>query len=196
MSSDSSMSNDEQKTGYELTDFMKEFNAKTKIDYTDGYDPKSCDEHYKNTNPLWEKEATDMPNQYGFTFDILKSHIKIDQKLFDEASDCLNKFQDHDTHLMKPLDIKKKFEAVGLDKENKAIYSCVSWICEANLYSGTEYMTFEEYIHYAGYFFSQRHLEEGLKYMFMLLDSKHQGYLLKNEFNNVCAQNNINLSNE
>ena len=40
MSSDSAMSDDPENTGYELTDFMKEFNAKTKIDQTEGYNPK------------------------------------------------------------------------------------------------------------------------------------------------------------
>ena len=77
MSSDSEMSDDVQKTGYELTDYMVEFNEKTKIDYTEGYNPKEIDEHYKYTNPYWEKEATMMPNEVGFTFDITKSEIKI-----------------------------------------------------------------------------------------------------------------------
>jgi len=92
MSSDSAMSDDPEKTGYELTDFMKEFNAKTKIDYTEGYDPKSCYEHYKETNPYWEKKATDMPNEFGFTFNIFKSDIKIDEKAAYEVTDCLSKF--------------------------------------------------------------------------------------------------------
>jgi hypothetical protein len=55
---------------------------------------------------------------------------------------------------MNPNDIRQKFEYFGLDKENKAMYSMVCWICEANLYSGTEFMTFEEFVQYAGYFFS------------------------------------------
>lgn len=61
MSSDSSMSDDPEKTGYELTEFMKEFNQKTTLDYEAGYDPKKIDDHYKFTNPLYERHDTTMP---------------------------------------------------------------------------------------------------------------------------------------
>ena len=88
---------------------------------------------------------------------------------------------------MKPSDIREKFKLLGLDVENKAMFSCICWICEANLYSGTEFMTFDEFVQYAGYFFSQRHLEEGLKYMFMLIDKEHRGYILKNDFDFHCS---------
>jgi len=42
----------------------------------------------------------------------------------------------------------------------------ISWIVDANLYSGTEGMTFDEFIAYTMFFYSQKHEEEGLKYIF------------------------------
>ena len=48
---DLSTSEDEdgnKKSGYELTDYMKEYNAKTRIDATIGYEPKKLDDDYKN----------------------------------------------------------------------------------------------------------------------------------------------------
>ena len=97
------------------------------------------------------------------------------------------KFQDIDREVMRPAEIKEKFKHYGLDKSHIALYSMICWITEANLYSGTETMTFEEFVQYAGYFFSQRHLDEGLKYMFMLFDTDQKGYVLKNEFDFQCA---------
>ena len=62
--------------------------------------------------------------------------------------------------------MKAAFEGCGLDKENPSIYSMVCWIVDANEFSGTAGMTFDEFMQYAGYFFTQHHHEEGLKYVF------------------------------
>lgn len=35
------------KTGYELTDYMEEYNKNTAFDYTEGYDPQKMDEIYR-----------------------------------------------------------------------------------------------------------------------------------------------------
>ena len=48
---DLSTSEDEdgnKKSGYELTEYMKEYNSKTRTDFTQGYEPKKLDEDYKN----------------------------------------------------------------------------------------------------------------------------------------------------
>ena len=58
------------------------------------------------------------------------------------------------------------FEKSSLAKESPAMYSMVRWIVDANKFSGTKGMTFEEFLQYADYFFTQRHNEEGLKYIF------------------------------
>ena len=62
------------------------------------------------------------------------------------------------------------------------------------LCSGTESMTFEEFIQYAAYFFdqrttsAQRDREEGLKYIFELWDPHQRGYIEKKQFDNLCAE--------
>ena len=58
-----SSSEDEEgnkKTGYELTPYMQEYNAKTAMDFTDGYDPKSLDENFK-ISKLYDKTNSEMP---------------------------------------------------------------------------------------------------------------------------------------
>ena len=42
--------------------------------------------------------------------------------------------------------MKASFEKSGLDKEQPSIYSMVCWIVDANEYSGTAGMTFEEFV--------------------------------------------------
>lgn len=62
--------------------------------------------------------------------------------------------------------MKKSFESSGLDKSDPAMYSMICWIYEANEFSGTSTMTFDEFLQYAVFFFSQRDTDEGLKYIF------------------------------
>jgi hypothetical protein len=48
---ENSSSEDEEgnkRDGYELTQYMIEYNANTKMDFTEGYDPKSLDQMYKS----------------------------------------------------------------------------------------------------------------------------------------------------
>ena len=73
------------------------------------------------------------------------------------------------------------------------MYSMICWITEANEYSGTDGMTFDEFVQYAGYFFCQRHADEGLKYIFQLFDKDNKGYLFKREFDSVCAEAGLHL---
>lgn len=64
---DLSTSEDEdgvKKSGYELTDLMKEFNDKTNDDYTEGYDPRKLDEDYKNLKH-YDKEKSDLPKAFS-----------------------------------------------------------------------------------------------------------------------------------
>ena len=63
----------------------------------------------------------------------------------------------------------------------------IAWITNANEFSGTETMSFEEFIQYAGCFFDQRDQEEGLKYVFELWDPYQRGYIEKKQFDNLCA---------
>ena len=74
------------------------------------------------------------------------------------------------------------------------MYNMICWITEANEYSGTDGITFDEFVQYAGYFFSQRHDEEGLKYIFQLYDIDKKGYLTKDEFKVLLEQSGLNSS--
>ena len=65
-----STSEDEEgnkKTGYELTNYMVEYNKNTKFDFTQGYDPKSLDEFYKNAK-TYDKNNSMMPPQVESDF--------------------------------------------------------------------------------------------------------------------------------
>ena len=74
------------------------------------------------------------------------------------------------------------------------MYNMLCWITEANEYSGTDGITFDEFIQYAAYFFSQRHEEEGLKYIFQLYDTEKKGYLTKQEFQIVMTKNGFDAN--
>lgn len=80
------------------------------------------------------------------------------------------KYQSTNTNIIVPKEILKTFKKNGIDKDKPSLYSMMKWIADANEFSGTEGMTFEEVINYSAYFFSQRHSEEGLKYVFELFD--------------------------
>ena len=51
------------------------------------------------------------------------------------------------------------------------------WITDANNFSGTVTMTFDEFIEYSMYFFSQKSEVEGLKYIFQLIDTEQTGQI-------------------
>ena len=60
--SDDSESPDEDgnvRTGYELTEYMRHYNANTKFDYLEGYDPAKLDNHYKDSEEkLYDPNCT------------------------------------------------------------------------------------------------------------------------------------------
>ena len=78
---------------------------------------------------------------------------------------------------MKPQEMKREYLKHGIDKSDPGMYAMICWITDANEYSGTEGMTFEEFVNYAVFFFSQRSHEEGLKNIFELFDPDRKGYL-------------------
>ena len=80
---------------------------------------------------------------------------------------------------MKPCELKQQFETHGVDKSDPSLYAMMCWITDANEFSGTTGMTFEEFINYAVFFYSQRGHEEGLQYIWQLFDQDKKGYLTK-----------------
>ena len=74
---DLSSSEDEEgnkKTGYELTKYMCTYNANTKMDFTEGYDPKSLDAMYKSSK-IYNKNETQMPLTIDFAFELKYSSV-------------------------------------------------------------------------------------------------------------------------
>lgn len=82
---------------------------------------------------------------------------------------------------------------MGLDQKNPALYSMISWITDANMFSGTAGMTFDEFITYCIYFFTRRSHEEGIKYMFQLFDPDQKGFLTRKEFDSVANNSGLPL---
>lgn len=50
--------------------------------------------------------------------------------------------------------MKKVFQLHGYDQKHPAMYSMICWIVEANMFSGTAGMTFEDFLQYSTFFFS------------------------------------------
>ena len=160
---------------------MRQYNELTFMDYTKGFEPEKMDDFY-NKGGYYSKGQSAMPNQVDFTFDVKFSGIEIDKQTLAELHDLFDKFQSDNSVILKPSHMKKEYEKHKLYEHSPSMYSMISWITDANEFSGTEGMTFDEFVQYAVFFFSQRYHEEGLKYIFELLDTQQKGYLTKAEF--------------
>ena len=174
---------------------MKQYNELTFMDYTKGFEPEKMDEFYMKGG-FYDKKNSAMPNQVDFTFDVKFSGIEIDKKTLDELHDLFEKFQSDNSVILKPSQMKREYEKHKMYETTPSMYSMISWITDANEFSGTEGMTFGEFIQYAVFFFSQRQHEEGLKYIFEIMDTQQKGYLTKNEFDYACQQCDIQISRE
>ena len=186
---DNSTSEDEEgnkNDGYQMTPYMLEYNASTKMDYTEGYDPKSLDQKYK-TSKLYDKHDSEMPETLDFAFDIKYSGIEISRQDIIDLEEYFMKFQSTNTEIIRPKEILKTFKKHNIDKENPSMYSMMKWMADANLHSGTDGMTFEEVIQYCAYFYSQRSKEEGLKYVFELFDPQRVGFLTRQQLENAFS---------
>ena len=155
---------------------MREYNENTAFDYAEGYNPQKMDESYRQKS-TWQKDKSLMPQEVDFTFNVRLSAMHCDSETMALLNDCFDKFQSDNSVILKPKQMRDNFVKIGLDKSHPSMYSMMCWITDANEFSGTEGMTFEEFIQYAGYFFDQRSQEEGLKYIFELWDPNQRGYI-------------------
>ena len=73
--------------------------------------------------------------------------------------------------------MKHQYEKAGLDVEDPSMYSMVCWMTDAAEETGTKGLTFNEFIKQSAFFFSQRHHDEGLRYIFELYDRDQSGHL-------------------
>lgn len=155
---------------------MLEYNSKTKMDFTEGYDPKSLDKQYREGG-IYNKGQTQMPQTIDFAFDIRYSGIEFSSEDVNDLEECLMKYQSKNTTIIYPKELLVTFKKHKIDVDKPSVYSMMKWVADANEFSGTEGMTFEELLTYCAYFFSQRHSEEGLKYVFELFDPERKGEL-------------------
>ena len=70
------------------------------------------------------------------------------------------------------------------------------WIADANNNSGTEDMTFEEFITYCVYFFDNREHIEGIKYLFQVLDADNKGYLSRKDYEEACTKAGLDITDD
>jgi hypothetical protein len=132
---------------------MVEYNKNTTMDFTDGYDPKSLDLKYKEFS-LYDRNKTEMPQTLDFAFDMKYCGIQFDSQDVRDLEEYFMKYQSENTTIIKPGEMLKTFKKHGIDKEKPSLFSMLKWICNANEFSGTDGMTFEEVLNYAAYFFS------------------------------------------
>lgn len=110
--------------------------------------------------------------------------------------DAFDKFDEKNTGVWDPRDLKREFKKFGYDKSNPPLYSMICWIADANNFSGTVTMTFDEFIEYSMYFFSQKSEIEGLKYIFQLFDTDNTGQIDMVQFDRACVKCGITLRKE
>ena len=91
---DLSTSEDEdgnKKSGYELTEYMKEYNQNTRTDFTKGYEPKKLDEDYKNLKGF-DSVTTCFPMVYTEP-DTKHQTVQISNEIKAELAEMFSKLQ-------------------------------------------------------------------------------------------------------
>ena len=71
---------------------MVEYNKNTKFDFTQGYDPKSLDEFYKNSK-TYDKDKSMMPSQVGSDFNPRFSTVQLEKETLEELEDMFCKYK-------------------------------------------------------------------------------------------------------
>ena len=142
-------------------------------------DPEYLNEYYlREETKDYKRSTSRMPNEIDFTFDAKFSGINITDDDMRQIKEAFQKFNLEPDTLRPPV-LRDAFKKFGMDKQNPALYSMMCWISDANEFSGTEGMTFDEFITYICYFFTRKTHEEGLMYMFQLFDPERKGYLTR-----------------
>ena len=75
------------------------------------------------------------------------------------------------------------------------MFAMVQWMIAVDVHTVEDGVSFEEFIQSASMFFSQKHNDEGLKYIFELYDPEKIGYLDKRKMRKIFDDLEIPLSN-
>ena len=95
-----------------------------------------------------------MPNEVGFTFNFKTAGLGLDDAKVADLYESFEKFRSNNIEVFQPKQMKQAFKNYGFDKTKPEMYSMITWITDANEFSGTAGMTFDEFVQYAAYFFS------------------------------------------
>ena len=101
------------------------------------------------------------------------SDVKINDETVSALKDLFVKLLPHDSpgefhENLDPLFMRAQFEKLGMDKDNPSIYNMICWMDNAyrNSIENGKGISFNEFLEQAVFFFSQRHHEEGLRYIY------------------------------
>ena len=137
-------------------------------------------------------------NYYGLEF----SGIEIDTMTLDTLRDNFIKFLPDDApgeqgDRLDPQYMQLQYEKLGLNRQNPSMYSMICWMTKN--YTESENsgggLSFEDFIQQAVFFFSQRHNEVGLRYIFQLFDKDNKGITI-DQFEEICESLDIYLSKQ
>ena len=92
--------------------------------------------------------------------------------------------------------MKHQFEKLNFKENDPKFWSMICWMTES--YTNSDKfkngMSFDDWLTHAVYFFSQRHHDEGLKYIYQLFDLDHSNGIDIDEFEKLCKKNGFNMS--
>lgn len=76
-----------------------------------------------------------------------------------------------------PAHLERVYKKLGMDIQEPSLYSMVCWMAQISKENNSDGIDFDQFIQQAIYFFSQRHHDEGIRYIFELFDKEKRGYL-------------------
>ena len=127
------------------------------------------------------------------------SAIAFDDETVEHLRTCFVKFLPQDRNKIQaeklnPTFMQYQFEKNGMDKSDPSMYAMVCWMTEVNKDKGSEGITFEEFINNCAFFFTQRHHDEGLRYIFELYDTEKKGKIDIYALQRICIDLEMNIS--
>ena len=86
--------------------------------------------------------------------------------------------------------MKHQFEKLGMKENDPKFYSMICWMERSYVKSDKfkDGMSFDDWLKHAVFFFSQRHHEEGLNYIYQLFDLDHSDGIDIEEFEQLCKK--------
>ena len=103
--------------------------------------------------------------------------IKVNQDQIDEIRSAFELFIPDKQSTVKPVEMLRVFEKVGVDDRTRSIYEMVKSLDDA--YNNELGLTFDEFIDHAANYFNERSSHEGISRIFRLFDFSDKGVLTR-----------------